>query len=222
MVTERTEQAASRHISFLGLLLWALVRLLGRTLRIRYENRARLDDLVSAHRGAILALWHAHVLIPTYVLRDTGYVILVSRSRDGELLTQIMLRFGYRAVRGSTGRGGMRGALQAVRRIQEGEVVCVTPDGPRGPARKVQPGVLFLAQRSGCPIIPLSASARPRRLLRSWDRFLIPLPFARAAFVVGDPIFVPPDLDEGGKERMAEALERALNAGEQRAEEIIR
>lgn len=188
---------------------------------MRCENGERIEALRQAHHGAIVALWHGNILIPTYVLRGRGYRTLVSLSRDGERLSRLMRRFGYRQVRGSTGRGGARAALQVCREIEEGNVLCLTPDGPRGPARKAQPGTVFFAQRTGCPIIPIAASAYPRHLLRSWDRFLIPLPFARAAFVVGDPIFVPPGLDESGQARMAEEVERAIDACLQRADEMV-
>lgn len=114
----------------------------------------------------------------------------------------------------------MRAALQLAKKIQEGGVLAFTPDGPRGPTRRVQQGTIFLAQRSGCPIIPLGISARPRKLLPTWDSYLIPLPFARAAFVVGEPIYVPADLDEAGKEQAAARLEEAIDACESRAEEL--
>lgn len=188
---------------------------------MRYENAERIQEAVDAHGGAIIVTWHGRSLIPANVFRGRGYWALISLSRDGEIQNRIFQRFGFQTIRGSTGRGGVRAALQLAKKIQEGGVLAFTPDGPRGPTHKVQQGTIFLAQRSGCPVIPLGVSARPRRLLGSWDSYLIPLPFARTAFVVGETQFVSPNLDEAGKEQAAEALERAINACEKRAEALM-
>lgn len=201
--------------------VWGLARAIGMTLRVRYVDFERIAEVTERHRGAILVAWHGRTLIPANVFRGRGYWALISLSRDGEIQNRIFRRFGYQTVRGSTGRGGVRAALQLAKKIQEGGVLAFTPDGPRGPTHKVQQGTIFLAQRSGCPIVPLGLSARPRKLIGTWDSYMIPMPFARAAFVVGEPMFVPADLDDAGKERAAVELERALNACEERAEALM-
>lgn len=221
MCTEPTDRPPSRRAKVLGFLIWAIARFIGLTLRIRYEHFERIDEIIRQRQGGILVTWHGRTLIPANVFRRRGYWALISLSRDGDVQDQVFRRFGYQTIRGSTGRGGVRAALQLAKKIREGGVLAFTPDGPRGPTHKVQPGTIFLAQRSGCPIIPLGISARPRKLLRSWDSYMIPLPFARAAFVVGEPVMVPPDLDEAGREQCAEVLERAINAVEQRAEQMM-
>jgi lysophospholipid acyltransferase (LPLAT)-like uncharacterized protein len=227
MVTEQPaaqETAApkpSRRPAVLGLLIWAVARIIGMTQRIRYENFERIREVTGEGKGAILVTWHGRSLIPANVFRHRGYWALISLSRDGEIQNHIFRRFGFQIVRGSTGRGGARAVIQLVKKIQQGGVLAFTPDGPRGPTHKVQPGTIFMAQRCGCPVIPYCVSARPRKLLNSWDRYMIPMPFARAAFVVGEPIFVPAELDEEGKQRAAEEVERAINACEKRAEEML-
>jgi hypothetical protein len=221
MSTESFERPPSRRAKVLGLFLWAIARFIGWTLRIRYENFERIEEVIRQYGGGILVTWHGRTLIPANVFRGRGFWALISLSRDGDVQNQVFRRFGYRTVRGSTGRGGVRAVLQLAQKIREGGVLAFTPDGPRGPTHKVQPGTIFLAQRSGCPILPLGISARPRKLLRSWDRYMIPLPFARAAFVVGEPILVAPELDEAGRQQCAEALERAINAVEERAEQML-
>lgn len=228
MVTPSTQpQAAepapkpSRRPAVLGFLVWAIARLIGMTLRVRYENFQRIREIVEQHHGGILVSWHGRTLIPANIFRNRGYWALISLSRDGEIQDHIFRRFGYQTIRGSTGRGGVRAALQLAKKISEGGVLAFTPDGPRGPTHKVQQGTVFLAHRSGRPIIPLGISARPRWLLRTWDRYMVPWPFARAAFVVGDPIFVPQDADDAAKERVAEQLEEAINKCEARAEAML-
>lgn len=210
-----------RRPGVIAFLVWALARFIGSTLRVRYENLGGLHDAIAKHGGAIIVTWHGRTLIPANVLRGRGYWALISLSRDGEIQDHIFRRFGFQTIRGSTGRGGVKAALQLAKKIQEGGVLAFTPDGPRGPTHKVQQGTIFLAQRSGCPVIPLGISARPRRLLPTWDSYMIPLPFARAAFVVGEPLFVAPDLDEAGKQSAAEQIEAAINACEARAESLM-
>ncbi len=215
------ESRPSRRSAILGFAIWALARAIAGTLRLRTENLDILDRTISASGGAIIASWHGRSLIAANVLRGRGYVALISLSRDGDVQNHIFRRFGFETVRGSTGRGGARAALLLTRRIKEGAVLAFTPDGPRGPTHVVQPGILFFAQRSGRPIIPIAASARPRKLLKSWDSYMIPIPFARASFVVGEPIYIPQDLDEAGEAAALETVARAINACEARAESLM-
>lgn len=201
-------------------LVWGIARCLGATARIRFENRDVMDGVVSSGRGAILVTWHGRTLIPANVLRHRGYWALISLSRDGELQNCIFRRFGFNTVRGSTGRGGIKAALQLARILREGGVLALTPDGPRGPTHKVQLGTIMLGQKSGAPVVPVGISARPRILVNSWDRYMVPLPFARVWWVVGEPLEVPEDADEEKRQALAEQLERAMNRVERRAEEL--
>jgi lysophospholipid acyltransferase (LPLAT)-like uncharacterized protein len=227
--TQETEPAETpsaparptRKPAVIAFFVWAIARVIGMTLRIRYEHFGRIQEIVDEHHGAILVSWHGRTLIPANVFRHRGYWALISLSRDGEIQNHIFRRFGYQTIRGSSGRGGVRAALQLAKKISEGGVLAFTPDGPRGPTHKVQQGTIFLAQRSGRPIIPLGISARPRKLLPTWDSYMIPAPFARGAFVVGEPIFIASNLDDEGKERAAEQLEQAINACERRAEALL-
>jgi lysophospholipid acyltransferase (LPLAT)-like uncharacterized protein len=215
------EQKPDRRAQILGWVIWAVARLVGMTLRLRSENRETLERHLRSGEGVIVVLWHGRSLVPVNLFRHRGIWALISLSRDGEVQNAVFRRFGFNTIRGSTGRGGARAALQLARIIREGASLAFTPDGPRGPTHRVQPGTIFIAQRSGCPILPLGISARPRRLLRSWDSYMIPLPFARAALVVGEPFYVSSDLDEAGRELAAAQLERRLNAVEKRAEEML-
>ncbi len=216
-----TEPKPEKRAARLSLLVFCIARFIGMTLRVRYDNLERIEEVMGANGGGTLVTWHGRTLLPANVFRKRGYWALISLSRDGEVQDHIFRRFGFQTVRGSTGRGGVRAALQLARKIGEGGILAFTPDGPRGPSHKVQQGTIFLAQRSGKPIIPLGLSSRPRKLIPTWDSYMIPWPFARAAFVVGEPMFVAPDLDEAGKQRAAEELERAINRCEKRAEEML-
>ncbi len=202
-------------------IVWPLARLIGMTVRIRYEGQDRLEERLASGTGVIMVTWHGRTLIPANVFRNRGYWVMISLSRDGEMQNRIFERFGFRTVRGSTSRGGIRAALELARRLREGGAVAFTPDGPRGPTHKVQLGALLLAQKSGCPIVPVGVSARPRLLVNSWDRYMVPAPFARAAWIVGQPITVAPDADDPKKAEIAQVLELELNRVERRAEELL-
>src|ERR1044071_1231057 len=133
---EAAPSARAKRIGFFG---WLITRMLGMTMRIRYEGFERIAEQEKVG-GAILLTWHGRSLIPANVFRGRGYWVLISLSRDGEIQNEIFKRYGFRSIRGSTGRGGARGLLQLVRKIKEGGVTALTPDGPRGPTHVVQPG----------------------------------------------------------------------------------
>lgn len=212
----KIEQARlERRCRILGWFLYTLVNCLFRTLRVHFENQEGLD---THGKGAIFVTWHGRSLIPANVFRDKGYWALISLSRDGELQNNVFRRFGFQTIRGSTGRGGIKGALQMARKVKDGGVLAFTPDGPRGPTHKVQLGVILMAEKSGAPIIPLGISAQGRWLMKSWDAYMVPKPFTDAYFLVGEPIQVPPDLDEAGREAIAAKLEHAVNRLERQAE----
>lgn len=217
-VAEAARKAAKleRKTRILSWAVYCLARVIYSTLRLEHDNMPRYE---TDGCGCIYVTWHGRSLIPANYLRNRGYWALVSLSRDGELQTKIFKRFGFQIVRGSTGRGGIKGALQMARKVKEGGALAFTPDGPRGPTHKVQLGVILMAQKSGAPIVPVGISCTRRRLFtRSWDSYMIPLPFSRAFWVTGDPIRVPADVDEAGRERYAEIVEVAINRLEREAE----
>jgi len=188
----------------------ALVGLLARTWRYRLVHRERAQALYDARQPFIYVIWHNRILPLLYAHRDEAMVLLISRHRDGGYLADLAERLGYRFVRGSTQRGGDVGLLGIVRALKSGSVVAVTPDGPRGPAERVKPGVVAAAQHAGVPIIPGTARVSRAWRLSSWDRFCIPKPFATIDVVYGVPVEVSPG-KEGLRAGMS-AVEAALHA----------
>ncbi len=189
---------------------FVLVGLLARTWRFRETGREHPQVLYDAKRPFVFALWHSRILPLLFLHRHEGMVLLISRHRDGGLLATLAERWGYRFVRGSTQRGGEVGLLGVVRALQAGGVVAITPDGPRGPAERVKPGIVAAAQHAGVPVVP--ATARPSRAwwLSSWDRFCIPQPFATIDVTYGAPLGIGPG--KAGLRSGMEAVERGLNA----------
>lgn len=179
----------------------AIVRLWGSTLRIEWLGRENIDAVAAERDLVIWTFWHRHLLTLTYTHRKRGAVVLVSRHKDGEIISQILCQLGYGVARGSTTRGGARALIEMVRAGREMHPLAVTPDGPRGPRGELQSGVLHIAQRSGRPIVPLACEGLRTSELDSWDRFQIPHPFTRIAVAVGSPIRIPQGIP-------AEAIER--------------
>lgn len=164
--------------------------------------------------NVIYASWHNRILLLVYTHRHQGINVIVSRSRDGELITRTIQRFGFETVRGSSSSGGSSALLSLLKKLAGGVDVAITPDGPRGPRYHVQMGVIHLAQKSGCPIVPFTVGASRKLVLRSWDGFLIPCPFARAILIYGEPVEVGPhsNLEEKRREleqRLMEITQRA-------------
>jgi lysophospholipid acyltransferase (LPLAT)-like uncharacterized protein len=137
--------------------------------------------------------------------------ILLSQHRDGEIAARVAARWGVRTVRGSATRGGVAGFLSLVRAYRRGDSLAVVPDGPRGPCYVAKVGIVELAKITGAPIIPVSYAADRVKRLRSWDRLLIPLPFARVIVAVGEPIVVTRHADDGAVEAHRRRLEERLN-----------
>lgn len=206
----------------LGWLGYTLARAIGRTVRLYVEGWEPIERHLQEGTGAVMVSWHGRTLIPANYMRQRGIWALISLSRDGEVQAEIFRRFGFNILRGSTSRGGVRAALEAAREVRRGGVLAFTPDGPRGPSRKFQFGALLIAQKAGAPLYPAGVSAYPRILLPTWDRYLIPLPFARGAFLIGEPVWVPESADKDAFSQIAEQLEHAINALESQAEQIVR
>jgi lysophospholipid acyltransferase (LPLAT)-like uncharacterized protein len=193
-----------------------LLHVIGRTWRIRVENQRALDRLRSERRGFVFALWHGHLLPLLWHHRGEGVVVLISEHRDGELVARAASSLGFGLIRGSTTRGGGRALISLVRELEAGREVAITPDGPRGPARKFAPGALVAAQRSGAFILPVVVATDRAWRLRSWDRFMIPKPFARVTVAYGEPAQViatsPREAASEGErfeKLMADTLEKA-------------
>jgi hypothetical protein len=168
-----------------------------------------------------MAFWHGRILPALYYFRRRGIVVITSDNFDGEWMAGIIHRFGYATARGSTSRYAARAALRAKRRLEEGNPVGVTLDGPRGPARVAQPGAVWLAKATGSPVLPFHLEAASHWTAPSWDATQVPLPFTRIAIAIGEPFWVPPGADGEGLEASRLELERVLGTLEARALQLL-
>jgi lysophospholipid acyltransferase (LPLAT)-like uncharacterized protein len=188
-----------------------LVRFLFGTSRIQESPRPLYETLNRCGRPFIGAFWHSRLLYMPYYFSSPDHCAIISQHKDGEIAAQIVARFGVQVVRGSTTRGGSAALRTLLRLLRKGVTVGITPDGPKGPPRKVQTGSIILAQMSGRPIIPLTYSVNRKMRLRTWDRFVVPFPLSRGLFIHGTPIFVPSTSDQEQRERYRRLVEAKLD-----------
>ena len=159
------------------------------------------------------AFWHGRMMmIPMAWRRMAPMHILISTHRDGRIIADVIARFGVQSVSGSTGRGAIAALRALVKLLATGDCVSITPDGPRGPAMVASAGIINVARLARVPIVPIVFATSRRRIMRSWDRMHLALPFGRGIFLWGEPIEIEHDLDEAGIEHARQLLEQRMNA----------
>ncbi|MBN2021418.1 MAG: lysophospholipid acyltransferase family protein [Pirellulales bacterium] len=179
--------------------------------KVAYDDPA-VDPVFRECRGQkIYVFWHEYIPFPFYLRGHCNFAILLSRHADAEILSRAAYHMGFEIVRGSTNRGGtsaLRELLRKSRRMSLG----ITPDGPRGPRRRMAPGAIYLASRLGLPLVAMGFGYdRPWRIRSAWDHFALPRPGSRARAVTSGEVVVPPDLDRDGIEHFRQKIERLLN-----------
>lgn len=207
------------------LLCWVVaqyIRLVHRTGRWTEKGRAFPESIWTDGRPFILAFWHGRLLMmPRAWPAAQPIHMLISQHRDGQLIARTVGHFGIMTAAGSSSRGGSGALRTMLKALKAGENVGITPDGPRGPRQRASDGVLHIARMSGAPVVPLAYAARRRRLLGSWDRFMVPLPFTRGVFVWGEPLTVPRDAGEADIASLRAELEERMNALTAEADRLV-
>jgi lysophospholipid acyltransferase (LPLAT)-like uncharacterized protein len=197
-----------RVAGFLGAVLVRVLFLTTRLTRVGAEACARFW---AEGQPVMLIFWHGQMLPVVHHHRHKGMVALVSEHGDGEYLARILERNGFGTVRGSSTRGGSKGLKGLVRAARKGQSVVVTPDGPRGPRHEVKLGALAAAQLAGLPVVPVAVRVSSAWYFRSWDRFLVPRPFARVVLEYLPPTRIHPDAPREELELLARELGAALD-----------
>lgn len=208
------------------LVMWAaaiivslLIRMIYWTCRVHKEIPAASLPYAEGAQQAIFCFWHGRMLLQPFVKPPRPMRVLMSTHSDGKIVQILMRCFNIGSISGSRNRHpgkAMRSMLEVVGR---GSNIAITPDGPRGPLQQAAPGATFLAAKTGLPLIAISFSASRHRRLHSWDRFMIPLPFARVCYVAHAPMHIAADADDAALERANLQLEQALNQTLQRADQ---
>jgi len=186
------------------------LRTLSNTWRFRLldTDGRRVDVRPRAARG-IYALWHSQQLALTLAHRNQNIAVIVSRHRDGEIISRMVAGIGYRTIRGSSTRGGSAALREFIRAAAEGHSLAITTDGPQGPARRCKPGAVLASARTGLPIVPVAAAASRVWQVSSWDEFFVPKPGSVVYLNYGEPIPVPADIE---REALADWQDRVTSA----------
>jgi lysophospholipid acyltransferase (LPLAT)-like uncharacterized protein len=202
--------------SVLARLAGISIALLRGTLRIERLHFERYLELRARGVPILFPLWHGRMFLPILVHRHQGIVTMASQSEDGEIIARWLGRNGYVVVRGSTTRGGSEALRQMVRHVRSGRHAALTVDGPKGPPRVVQPGVVQLARLTGAWILPITYSSARPRFLKSWDRYLLPGPFSRSVVAYGEPFPIPESMaDEAAAAEIGEAIDAATREADE-------
>lgn len=187
---------------------------------VKIEN---LEHLINNKKPFVACFWHGRLaMIPQIWQWNTPLTALVSAHGDGVLVGRVFQLFGVDCIKGSTNRGGTTALLKIITTLKKGTPVGLTPDGPRGPREIVNPGIILMAKAGKAPLIPISYAVRRYKVLNTWDHFMLPYPFNKGVFLVGDPIDVPEDADDEMLEAYRLKLEAQLNLIQKQADELVK
>ncbi|MDT8445921.1 MAG: lysophospholipid acyltransferase family protein [bacterium] len=193
--------------------------LVGHTGRDIWLGQEVIDELRRQGKPWIYCFWHCNVTQASWELRNQGVAGLVSASADGDLADKVIRLLGNGTIRGSSSKGGVKALLEMIRWVKSGKLAVITPDGPRGPARKMQSGAITLAAKSGAPLVPFHmVSSRQWVAEKAWDRHLIPKLFSTRVVSLGQPIYVPSLIDGAAFKAIQAQAEEAMNANVERAQ----
>jgi lysophospholipid acyltransferase (LPLAT)-like uncharacterized protein len=206
-------------ISLIGILGAWLVRLWVGTLRYRYQPLGTdvRPERLGEHERYIYTFWHENMLLLAYQYGRPNVRVLISQHADGQIIAEICRHLGFGLVRGSTTRGGIE-AMREMLRAGQSHHLAITPDGPRGPRRQLQPGLVYLAARTGLAIVPIGIGYRRPWRMKSWDRFALPRPFTVGTCVTAEPIRVPADADWQQLEHYQHLVEEEMSRANELAE----
>jgi len=187
-----------------------LLRSIAWTSRTELENEAIIDEARRIHGGFILSTWHRDIFFSIWMFRELHLTAMISASRDGEGIFQVMRNFNFKGIRGSSNRGGTEALIETGKFLNQGGGLAIAPDGPTGPSLQSKSGIILLARDSGVPIIPWSYASKSEWLLKTWDRHRIPKPFNRIRGTFGEPLMVPQDLKLDAIPEYCSKLEKAM------------
>lgn len=183
------------------------------TCRKKCTGEEKAENHKNTGKPIIYIFWHRHIFYNIFKFKGTNARPLISFSTDGEIVSQIAEEFGMNPVRGSSSKGGARAFLNMVNAIKsENSEIMITADGPKGPAREIKDGTIHIARKTGAALIPVSwYASRVKIFEKSWDKFMIPLPFGKIHFYYGDPVRVPPEISKDEYPKYKKTLKTRLD-----------
>jgi len=208
----------------LGWFVAAYMTFVKYTTRWDVERADQVQPIIDGGKGVIALVWHSRFMMLTSAWKKQYQLphVLISRSRDGNIVAHTSHRLGLKTIRGSAkkaakgnlaakAKGGAKASMDIVTALENQGCIVVTPDGPRGPRQRLGDGPIRLARLTGAPLMPCTFAVRNRKQLKSWDRLIIPLPFGKGKIIWGTPVSVPADADERKIEHIRERIESEMN-----------
>lgn len=189
-----------------------------KTLRVAVTNGEIFEQLTKENKSCIIAFWHGTMLLPWYLNRSKNIAALISKSKDGDLLARLLKSWNYQVIRGSSSSGGDIALGIMIDYAKNKNSIAITPDGPRGPAKKLKAGAVVTAKKSGLPLVLIGIGYKRKRILRNWDSFHIPAFFSKANAIYSEPIYIDKNLDYDGTSEMINICEAKLNELQVKAE----
>ncbi len=207
------------QIPVIAALVYSVLRVLGPTLRYEVLGWQHAERVHASGKRFIAAFWHRVIIPIVWWQRNRGIVVMNTTAFDGQWTRKVIEWLGFGTAQGSSSRGGLRGLAVMARRLEEGHDCAFTIDGPRGPRYVAKPGPVMLARKTGCPILVFHIGVdRGKTFEKTWDHFLLPMPFARAVILFVPPIWVPQDASaevmEAKHAEMQKELERVRDIAE--------
>lgn len=198
--------------------LWFIFK----TTRWTYVGLEHPEHLIKENIPFIAAFWHGRLAMLPFLWRwNKPFYMLLSEHGDGRFIAKVISHHNIKSIYGSSTRGGAQAALACVKALKQGNCMGITPDGPKGPRHEASEGLVHIARLSGAPIVPASYALKRHRFLRTWDKFLVPLPFTQGIFVIGEPIYVDSDKSDSARDASRTQLKHALLKVETEADRIL-
>jgi lysophospholipid acyltransferase (LPLAT)-like uncharacterized protein len=199
------------QIPLIAAAVYNVIRLLGPTLRYEVLGWQHAEGVYASGKRCIWAFWHRVIIPIVWWHRDHGTVVMNTTAFDGQWTRKVIEWLGFGTAQGSSSRGGLRGLAVMARRLEEGVDCAFTIDGPRGPRYVAKPGPVMLARKTGCPVMVFHIGVdRGKTFTKTWDHFLLPMPFARTVILFAAPIYVPADADQQVLEAKHAQMQREL------------
>ena len=215
MAEEKLKQKILRSIG--RNLLFPFLSVYIRTVKLKIINGESAKRLSEEGKNFVLAFWHGTMLMPWFINRSKNFSALVSQSKDGEILTRLLIKWKYNTVRGSSNIGGKEALELMINEAIKKKNLAITPDGPTGPVRKMKAGAVVTAKKSNIPLVLLGVGYNKKYVLKSWDRFEIPKMFSKSVLIFSDPIWVDNDLSYDDTSGFIEKCEKELNELQEKA-----
>lgn len=209
-------------LQFLGKhFIFFTVQLLLKTVRLEVKNFVPLEKYLKEEKNVIVAFWHGTMILPWYLFRNKKFAGLVSKSKDGEILSKVLNKWNYFVERGSSHKGGKEAMQKIISKVQQNYSIAITPDGPTGPPFKMKAGAVIAAKKTGRPLFLAGVAFKKKIMLKSWDRFQIPYPFTKAVIIFSDEIFIDDQLEYEETDKLIEQTGNRLNELQIVAKQIV-